>query len=61
MENEEGDSLALSRPARPFLQTRALLIKEAIKKQKSPDDEDGGGFRKPMPVTTDVNEVRMAK
>lgn len=32
--------LLCSEPARPFLEVRALLTKEAIKKQKSPDEED---------------------
>lgn len=39
-------------PARQFLEVWVLLIKEAIRKQNSPSEEDGGGYGKPMLVKT---------
>lgn len=51
--------LSLSQPASPIpggLGT--LLTKEAIKKQVSPNEGDGGGYRKSTRVKTEVNEVK---
>lgn len=52
--------LLSSEPASQAHSWRSEHTKETIKKGDSPNEEDGG-YRKPTPVWTEVNEVRMVK